>query len=420
MTGSEDPEGKRGLAAVLGRLAVALVVAACLLLAALWWLSRPTPPDSFYANQPDPVPPPGTLIATDPFTREVPDGARAWRILYATTRADDSPAVASGVVMASGGGGTGRPVVAWAHGTTGVAPGCAPSVMEHPFENVPALRQMLDQGWVYVATDYAGLGTQAGGHAYLIGDDAARAVLDSVRAARQIEGLGANGRVVVWGHSQGGNSALWAGIRAPGYAPDLSVTGIAALAPATDLRALVEAARATMFGKIVSAFVMGSYAAAYPDVRAGDYLGPRARLLAKDMASRCVGGSKTLFSVAETMLLPRNMFTRDPASGPLGARLRENTPNRPIAIPVLIAQGGNDDIVRPAIQQAYVEDRCAAGQAIDFRLYRDRDHLSLVASGSPLEPELIAWTRERLNGAAPTPTCGRRPGAQPDTQRGEP
>lgn len=399
---------KGGAVTVLVRLAAWIGVAALALVACLWWLARPAAPDAFYSRLPDPIPSPGTLIAGEPFTRDVPDGARAWLVLYATTRADDSPAVASAIVMASGAGaGARRPVIAWAHGTTGVVPGCAPSVMEHPFANVPALRQLLDQGWVYVATDYAGLGTQQSGHAYLIGEDAARAVLDSVRAARQIDGLGANGRVVVWGHSQGGNSALWAAIRVEGYAPDLDVTGVAALAPATDLRALVEAARTTTFGKIVSAFVMRSYAAAYPDVRPPDYMGWRARMLAHDIAGRCVGGRETLFSVAETALLPRGgMFTRDPATGPLGARLRENTPNKPIAMPVLIAQGVNDDVVRPAIQQAYVDDRCAAGQAIDFRQYKDRDHLSLVASGSPLEPELVAWTRDRLNGQAATPTCG--------------
>ncbi|TGR72940.1 hypothetical protein EN832_34275, partial [Mesorhizobium sp. M1C.F.Ca.ET.189.01.1.1] len=97
-------------------------------------------------------------------------------------------------------------------------------------------------------------------------------------------GLNADGKIVVWGHSQGGNSALWAGIRAMGYAPDVNVAGVAALAPATDLRALFAAVRRTMFGKIVSAYLAEAYAKAYPDVRSGGYLGAVSTVLARDMA----------------------------------------------------------------------------------------------------------------------------------------
>ncbi|MDX8520821.1 alpha/beta fold hydrolase [Mesorhizobium dulcispinae] len=393
---------------VLVRLAAWIGVTACALVACLWWLARPAMPDAFYTSQPDSIPPPGTLIASEPFTRDVPEGARAWLVLYATTRGDDSPTVASAIVMASRGpSAASRPIVAWAHGTTGIEPGCAPSVLRHPFANVPALHAPLEQGWVYVATDYVGLGTSGDRHAYMIGEDAARAMLDSVRAARQISGLRANGKVVVWGHSQGGNSALWAGMRAMGYAPDLDIAGVAALAPATDLRALFQAVQDTILGKIVSSYLAEAYAEAYPDVQLGDYLGPVSRILARDMAGRCVGGRATLFSIAEAALVPGGIFTRDPASGPLGARLDENMPGAPINAPVLIAQGADDDLVPARIQRDYVGKRCSEGQPIDFRQYKGLDHLSLVTGGSPLEAELVAWTRDRLSGKAATPNCGR-------------
>jgi len=166
MTVSERPKKKRGLPALLKRLAVALVPAAGILVAALWYVSRPATPDAFYARQPDPIPPPGTLIAAEPFTRDVPDGAQAWRVLYATTRGDDSPAMASAIVMASKReSAASRPVIAWAHGTTGIEPGCAPSLLKHPFAHVPDVDALLGQGWVYVATDYAGLGTSGAPHA---------------------------------------------------------------------------------------------------------------------------------------------------------------------------------------------------------------------------------------------------------------
>lgn len=370
-----------------------------------WWVSQPDEPDAFYDASTAPTPEPGQLLRSEPYSLDVPPEARAWRILYTTMRADGRPAVASAVVMAPRErSAVPRPTIAWAHGTTGIARGCAPSVVL-PFNNVPAIAELIREGWVYVAADYVGLGT-AGGHAYLIGEDAAHAVLDAVRTARRMSEISLDARVVVWGHSQGGHSSLWSGILAPSYASELNVLGIAALAPASDLRALVTSARASLFGKIVSAYLVTAYGASYPDVASAGYVRPAAQLLASDMAARCVGDRRTLFSVLESALLGANgIFARDPASGPLGERLQDNTPRRPIAAPVLIAQGEADDLVLPDVQRRFVATRCAAGQRIDFHTYPQRDHISLVAADSPLIADLMMWTRDRLDGRASTATC---------------
>lgn len=395
----------------MGRLLrVAMWIAALLVvaIAAAWWSARPAAPDAFYDVPAQRPAEPGALLKSEPFTKGVPAGTRAWRILYTTTRPGDAAAVASAIVIVPDRPATGPlAVIAWAHGTTGVAPGCAPSVMSAPFANVPAFDKIAGEGWAYVATDYVGLGTR-GGHAYLVGDDAARAVLDSLRAARKLPGLALDNRVVVWGHSQGGNSALWTGMRAAAYAPDVNVVGVAALAPASDLAALFSSGRASMFGKIVSAYVASAYGAAYPDAEVDSYLHGRARWFARDLAARCVGGWETLLSAMETMLLPQDgIFARDPGEGALGTRLRENTPSGPIAAPVLLAQGEIDDLVLPAIQARFVAARCAVGQRIDYRSYPGRDHISLVALDSPLGPALVQWTRERFAGAPAADTCRR-------------
>ena len=101
---------------------------------------------------------------------------------------------------------------------------------------------MLDRGFVIAATDYAGLGGQ-GMHPYLIGLSEARAVLDSVRAARQLPDAAAGDRFAVWGHSQGGHAALFTGEQAASYAPELKLVGVAAAAPATYLGELFRADR---------------------------------------------------------------------------------------------------------------------------------------------------------------------------------
>ena len=91
---------------------------------------------------------------------------------------------------------------------------------------------MLAHGYVVVATDYEGLGVP-GVHPYLVGVSEAHAVLDSVRAARELPATQATSRFAVWGHSQGGHAALWTGQLQPSYAPDVTLAGVAALAPAS-------------------------------------------------------------------------------------------------------------------------------------------------------------------------------------------
>ena len=278
-----------------------------------------------------------------------------------------------------------------------------------PFANVPALPELLREGWAYVAADYVGLGTR-GPHAYLVGEEAARSVLDAVRAARGMADLRSDGRVVVWGHSQGGNSALWAGQRAKELAPELDVLGVGAFAPASDLKALVAAAQGTMFGKIVTAYLVHAFASVYPEFDGAALSRPGTRLLARDIASRCVGEWPTLVSVAQTLLSPPDGFlAAGPARVRLDARLEQNTPRGPFPMPVFLAQGATDDLVPPDIQRSYVMRLCRERQPTTYKTYPGRDHIGLVAEDSPLAPDLIAWTRARFEGKPISPRCGEPP-----------
>ena len=97
----------------------------------------------------------------------------------------------SGVVVAPSGEPPdgGWPVVAWAHGTTGIALSCAP-VARTPsagMSSYPSSTELLEAGAVVAITDYPGLGTP-GPHPYLVGESEGRAVLDSIRAARSLLG----------------------------------------------------------------------------------------------------------------------------------------------------------------------------------------------------------------------------------------
>lgn len=384
------------LAAALGLLAVSAAIH-----------DSTSEPDAFY-DAPNDVPDrPGQLVRHEAFSQGIPDGATAWRILYTTTRDDATPAIASAIVLTAKARPPGpRPVIAWAHGTTGYSPKCAPSLLKAPFAAgaMPALDEVVTKGWVVVATDYVGLGTP-GPHPYLIGDPEGRSVLDAVRSARQLDEVQMESRTVVWGHSQGGGAALWTGILAPTYAPDADVIGVAALAPATRLPPLFDAVKDTPVGKIMGSYVVSAYSAVYPDVRFDDYVRPAARVLARETADRCLSGPEALVSVG-TALGDEPYFTKSPATGPLGARLAENIPTGTIEAPLMIAQGLTDALVQPAEQQTYVSARCASGQQLEYRTYAGLDHVGVVLNpSSALRADLIEWTEARLRGETPRPGC---------------
>ncbi|MDQ8042051.1 lipase family protein [Cellulosimicrobium funkei] len=396
------PHGRGALAG-----AVLAVVAAGGLAVVSVGLHRAAPQvDAFYdppASVPDE---PGRLLRAEPFTREVPDGATAWRILYTTTRDEGRPAVASGLVVVPDAAASPSPVIAWAHGTTGSAQGCAPSVLDEPFESGAfyLLDDVLARGWALVATDYVGLGTE-GPHPYLVGQGEARSVVDAVRAARELDGATLGEQTVVWGHSQGGHAALWTGAVAPGYAPDVPLAGVAALAPASDLTGLVAHLESVAGGSVFASFVVEAYDAIYPDSDVAGYVRPGARFVVREMASRCLSEPSALVSVAEALSMDQPLWTTDPTTGPLGERLAENVPTGPVAAPLLVAQGASDTLILPTAQEAYVGARCAAGQPVDYRTYQGRDHVGLVQAGSPAAADLVRWTEARLAGEPPTPTC---------------
>lgn len=391
---------------VLGS-AAALVVALALLAASSAIHNSATSPTAFYAPPASVPAQPGVLLRSEPFTRDVPSDARAWLILYTTTRAAGVPAVASAIVVAPAHPPAGpRPVIAWTHGTTGVAEGCAPSLLTRPFESgaLFVLPQILAQGWVLVATDYTGMGTP-GPSPFLIGQGEARSDLDAVRAAHQLTQLDLAGQTVLWGHSQGGHAALWAGILAPAYAPQDHVVGVAALAPASDLTGLVDDLAGVPGGSIFAAYVITAYSQAYGDVSFGQYVRPAAQVISRRAAARCLSGPGALVSVAQSLALDKPIYAGNPAGGPLGQRLAQNTPTGLIQAPLLIAQGLADSLVLPSVHAQYVAQRCAAGQKLDYLAYPGRNHVGLVTADSPLIPALISWTQDRLTGKPAPEDC---------------
>lgn len=304
---------------------------------------------------------PGRLLRYEEFTSEVPDAARAWRILYSTVDVDGAPTTASGIVM---------------------VPRADP----------------LTGGRPVVAPDYVGLGGE-GTHAYLVGNVAGTAVLDAVRAARGLSEAHVSDDTVVWGHSQGGAAALWTAQVQPEHAPDVPLLGTVAMAPASDVPSLADGLADVTGGSVFAAFVAVGYAAAYDDVRLRDAVRTPALPLVERMASRCLSEPGVLASVLTALSLQdEDVLRADATRGAMGARLSQNVPLRPGSSPVWVAQGADDPLITPELQGSYVQRVRRGGGEIDFTVLDGLDHLTLVQEGSALLPQLLEWTSDRFAG----------------------
>ncbi len=362
-------------------------------------------PDGFY-DTPRAVPTtPGELLRAEPFTRNVPDGARAWRILYSTTRTDGEPTVASALVAAPRGGAA-HPVIAWGHGTTGYARQCAPSLFERALGQGgrAAFTGAIERGWAVVVTDYAGMGTE-GVQPYLVGPGEAHAVLDAVRAARRLDDVDLSDQTVAWGHSQGGHAALWTAIEQQDYAPDVPLAGVAAVSPVSDPATFLRDLQTRPVGTIFVSYALAAYDGTYDDVAADDHVRAVARVPIDEIGDRCLHAQASRVSLREATVMADRFITRSLFDGNLGRRLNENAATGSIEAPVLIAQGEIDQVVTRRLQDTFVAQRCADGQSLDYRTYPGLGHGSIVAKGSPFVTELLDWTAGRFAGLPTTVTC---------------
>ena len=350
---------------------------------------------------------PGTLVRQE-LIDGAPLGATTYRVLYRSTGLDNEPILVSGVVIVPPGDSPpgGRPIVAWAHPTSGVVPRCAPSLAIFLFEQIQGLRSFVRDGYVVAATDYPGLGTP-GPHPYLVGTSEARAVIDSVRVASSLPGAGGGKKFVVWGHSQGGHAALFTGIIAKTYAPELDLLGVAAAAPATDLVTLMNEDIDSVGGKNITAMTLWSWQRVF-DAKMDKVVDPRAVPAIDQLVQECIEGPFDLKRrrLTEQPLEQYFLTTKHPSDvEPWHTLLAENSPGAlPPEIPVFLAQGTDDDIIHPKVTQAYAASLCSAGSKVRLVLLPNIGH-SRAAQAST--QALLDWTSDRF-GAKPAPDdCSR-------------
>jgi len=331
----------------------------------------------------------GDVIWARPLTTAaaLPHAAENWLVLYHTTSVDGRDVAVSGTVAVPPGTmpADGWPVISWAHGTTGDAPSCTPSLDD---ANAPEhwylgpvdalLDSYVARGYAVVQTDYEGQGTP-GVHPYLVGVAEGRDVVDMVRAAR-----GVNPRIgrrfVVMGHSQGGQSALFATSLARAWAPELQLLGGVALAPASHLapwlRGLTQR-QEPYLGFGFAALLIRGYASVDPAIRADRLLSESALPLQSQLTDRCVLGLIKPDSWAG--LAPAKAFQ---AGADLAPLLRQADANEPgslqYGVPVLMLQGTADTTVSPASTDLVRGELCAKQTVLTYRALPGATHNGML------------------------------------------
>lgn len=345
---------------------------------------------------------PGDLIATQEVTGIDVD-ASVLRVLYHSRSLAGDDIAVSGIVAvpnapAPAGG---RPVLSWAHGTTGIADECAPS-KDPRGAGIALIAPFIDRGMVFAATDYEGLGTP-GRHPYLAGESAGRGVLDIVRAARALDAtVAASHRVVVWGHSQGGHAALFANQIAAKYAPDLEVVGTVAGAPPSHLSLISAALRDSPF-RFYLAMVVAGWAAAYPTADPADLLTAEGLRRLERVDDGC--GADLASSWSD---VPYDALVKaDPAKvEPWSKLLMDNDPGFALGeSSILIIHGEQDEQIPLISSQLLLARMCDLGQVVERRTYPG-SHAGVIG---PSLPDMLRWIDARLAGGPTTSSC--TPGA---------
>jgi pimeloyl-ACP methyl ester carboxylesterase len=317
-------------------------------------------------------------------------------LLYRSTAVDGKTIVVSGDVAVPKGKAPkgGWPVITWAHGTVGIADVCAPTrVGVQANYDSPLLNTWLKAGYAVVRTDYEGLGTP-GPHPYLIGVSEGRGTLDMVRAARKLNpDIGK--QLVIAGHSQGGQAALFAASLTKKWTPELKLRGTVAFAPVSHL-----SDQSTLLGALtapgglapLAAMILRGIDIGDPSLNVQSSLSDAAKALYPQIDERCLDGLSQPDSFGAVS--PAGLIREGANVAPITAALAANDDPDDLKIsgPVLIEQGKADTTVIPTFTTSLATELKAK---VTYKTYDGVTHAGAVTDKKP-SADATKWIKKLL------------------------
>lgn len=382
----------------------------------------------------------GTVVAKEAVATAIPN-AEAWRIVYVSSDVRGKPTLSSALVIAPKGDAPaeGRPILAWAHGTTGTAQNCGPSQVNDPAQDlneyfliggtswtdfgVPAATQFIGKGYVLVATDYQGLGAGGGAHQYTVAATQGRDVINSVRAVGSMGLSGAGKKAAVYGWSQGGGATIAAAslgdyIAQSGTAFDgVSFVGFVAMAPyniavtmppdATGA-AGAEKAMATLvsqFGGNVFNFAhlamnLWAMPQAFPELKLSDvFTDEGVTALNEVFSKKCMhAGADTISFAYPNTFMSLMKPAPDNAEAWGKAMIEGSVEPKPPVAPVAIYFGDKDTTLPPIMGKLYQAQMCGLGGNVSrTQLPGEQNHFTTPPVS---EQFYVPWIDDRFAGKA--------------------
>ncbi len=386
---TKKPFGKKML--VAGMFASSMLLAAC----------NDSDGESNYVIQPS------LIVSSESYSTTNTSSLAAYsqRFFYKMPGVNNKDVTATAVVMVPKGTppAGGWPVVVWAHGTTGVADDCAPSKTNNLSGLDGFVAALLQQGYMVVAPDYEGLGTD-GIHPYLNLKSESQSIIYALKASKELVKNTSTSWMVV-GHSQGGQAALGAAQ----YAPELSYQfkGAVAVAPASHLEQILTlggsmAQQAISVGDVAGAVGILASQNAYASLATA---GVRASNPTFEYSQIFDARGLAFATQAETICAPQlgNAFGADiqnyllaggsaTAYPGIKANFAENTivdsflkaaePGTvKFTAPILVIQGGADTTVPKVATDALVAQMKGLGTTVTYTVKPTDNHGTAMSNG---------------------------------------
>ncbi|MFN3712087.1 MAG: lipase family protein [Alcanivoracaceae bacterium] len=374
----------------------------------------PGPHDiSFYTPPVMPGGSAGELIWYRPASVNLGNGApavQAWNVLYRSTDARGTPNLVTGTVVmptSAWTGGGERPVVSYAVATHGLAQQCAPSIQlaegkDYESANITAA---LRAGYAVLISDNPGYTTGAT-PSYLAGRAQAHANLDLFRTATQIPGAGisSNARLAIWGYSQGGQTAAWAGEIKESYAPELNLIGIAAGGTPADFPRTARYLEASTGASFLLGAVIG-LAEQYPDqIPLDDLANANGQVAIAKGKNLCVFEALFEFmndSIAEYTVGNQSLDSLLAIPSVNAAVTAQNLGNTRIPVPMYQYHGQADEFIAIDQHAALKRRYCNRFSNVTFAVYPS-EH---IVTQFQAAPHVLAWLGDRFAGRSTLGTC---------------
>ena len=386
----------------------------------------------------------GQIIKQEKISTTV-KGAQAWKIAYISSDVAERKTIVTGTIIAPVGPAPkeGRPIMAWAHGTTGAANNCGPSQVINPTAplneyflvggnswtdyGIPNVEEFIREGYVIVATDYQGLGG-GGRHQYAVAGTNGRDVINSARAASSMKEVGAGKKTIVYGWSQGGGATIAAAsltdyqAKQGTAADNLQYIGFVGLAP-DDVAVLVpnppkdEATANKIMTELVNSnatnvfdfghLVMNLWGtqAAYPNLKLTDvFTDDGAKVMNEIITNKCMHVLADTISYKygnqyKNVIRPQLTNTLAWVNAFIDGSVK---PVKPVA-PVIIYWGTKDTAVPPIMHQLYQKQMCAMGANIErIQLPGELTHYDTPPAAAPL---YLSWVKDRVAGKPLANAC---------------